>query len=212
MNRCRGRGWPVVVLSLSLCPAIVLAESPRPAAPSLAEVGTVKTGTAETGTAVTAPSVGATPQSNLTTAAPVVAPPEDKVSVPSPVASRTLVEKLREQGERKRDPAPSPLTMLGGLAMTLGLLFALAWIARRLRLNVPGLTQGMRLEGMVALGPREKLCIVTRGEKVYVLGVTQQSITLIDTEQASATSEVAPDTQVSERIKKLLQNGAPHGS
>lgn len=102
--------------------------------------------------------------------------------------------------------------MLGGLVMTLGLLFSLAWIARRLRLNVPGLAQGMRVEGMVALGPREKLCVVSRGEKLYVLGVTQQSISLIDTEQAPPASDTAPDTQFSERIKKLLQNGAPHGN
>lgn len=141
---------------------------------------------------------------------PAAALSEDKAA--GSVASRTLVEKLREQGDRKRDPAPSPVTMLGGLAMTLGLLFVLAWLARRLRLNVPGLSQGMRLEAMLALGPREKLCVVSRGEKVYVLGVTQQSISLIDTEQASAAPNVVSDTQFSERIKKLLQNGAPHGS
>jgi flagellar protein FliO/FliZ len=136
----------------------------------------------------------------------------DNASVPPTAGSRTLVEKLRDQGERKRDSSPSVLNMLGGLAMTLGLLFALAWVARRLRLNVPGMAQGMRLEGAVALGPREKLCVVTRGDKVYVLGVTQQSITLIDSEPASPEQEPVPDTQFSDRIKKLLQNGAPHGS
>lgn len=211
MKGSRAGCWSVVVMSLWLLPGMVLAVSPRPAEAVPAEtVATSTAGIIGRDTPDTAPPVGATSPENPPTAMPAAALSEDKAA--GSVASRTLVEKLREQGDRKRDPAPSPVTMLGGLAMTLGLLFVLAWLARRLRLNVPGLSHGMRLEAMVALGPREKLCVVSRGEKVYVLGVTQQSISLIDTEQASAAPNAAPDTQFSERIKKLLQNGAPHGS
>jgi len=186
--------WQAVLL-LSLVPGVLLAAEPERSGADAAASAAVSADAAVTDTATaqagSAKGLGS--------------------ALPSPGA-RTLVEKLRDQGERKRDPAPSVTTMLGGLAMTLGLLFALAWVARRLKLNVPGMAQGMRLDSMVALGPREKLCVVTRGDKVYVLGVTQHTITLIDSEAAAPGQEPLPDTQFSDRIKKLLQNGAPHGN
>ena len=65
-----------------------------------------------------------------------------------------------------------------GLAVVLVLMFALAWLAKRMRL-VPGSlgNQGaIRTLSVVSLGSREKLLLIQVGEEQLLLGVTSQQI------------------------------------
>ncbi len=68
-----------------------------------------------------------------------------------------------------------------GLMLVLSLMFALAWLAKRMRL-VPGTVGGqnaIRTLAVVSLGSREKLLLVQVGEEQLLLGVTNQQITCL---------------------------------
>jgi flagellar protein FliO/FliZ len=71
--------------------------------------------------------------------------------------------------------------MLFGLAAVIGLVFALAWIARRL--GVPGQSQSplLRRIAVLAVGTRERVMIVEAGDQWLVLGVTAHSIQTLHT-------------------------------
>jgi len=68
-----------------------------------------------------------------------------------------------------------------GLLLVLALMFALAWLAKRMRL-VPGAigsTGVIRTLAVLSLGNREKILLVQVGEEQLLLGVTSQQITLL---------------------------------
>lgn len=123
----------------------------------------------------------------------------------------TLVEKLKAQeANAPRTATPAWSNMIVGLVTVLGLILGLAWITKRLRERVPGLAGQLNIVESVALGPRERLCIVEVDGKRLLLGVTQQSITVLqsgDSLQGKDDSEA----MFSEKIKKMLQNGTPNG-
>lgn len=66
-----------------------------------------------------------------------------------------------------------------GLMVVLSLMFALAWLARRMRL-VPGSLgsqEAIRTLAVLSLSNREKLLLVQVGDEQLLLGVTSQQIT-----------------------------------
>ncbi|NLW05739.1 MAG: flagellar biosynthetic protein FliO [Pseudomonadaceae bacterium] len=68
-----------------------------------------------------------------------------------------------------------------GLMLVLSLMFALAWLAKRMRL-VPGNVGGqntIRTLAVLPLSNREKLLLVQVGEEQLLLGVTNQQITCL---------------------------------
>lgn len=71
--------------------------------------------------------------------------------------------------------------MLFGLAAVIALVFALAWLARRL--GVPGQSHSPLLRHIAALsvGSRERVLIVEAGDQWLVLGVTAQHIQTLHT-------------------------------
>jgi flagellar protein FliO/FliZ len=78
-------------------------------------------------------------------------------------------------------PAAGIGQMLFGLAAVIGLVFALAWLARRL--GMPGETQSPLLRRIAALpvGARERVLIVEAGDQWLVLGVTAHNIQTLHT-------------------------------
>ena len=68
-----------------------------------------------------------------------------------------------------------------GLVVVLSLMFALAWLAKRMRL-VPGALGNkdiIRTLAVLPLGNREKLLLVQVGEEQLLLGITTQQITCL---------------------------------
>ncbi|MGO4220288.1 flagellar biosynthetic protein FliO [Lysobacter sp. TAF61] len=71
--------------------------------------------------------------------------------------------------------SPASAGSIGGavlaLMLVIGLIFALAWLARRM----PGMggasNPALRIVGSLALGPRERLVVVAVGETQLLLGV-----------------------------------------
>lgn len=181
-------GWLALVL---LIPAISIAEvAPAPVVE----------------TAIT--DASATENPAPTVAAEVAPMGESATSVKS---RPTLVEKLKAQeAASPRSPAPAWGNMIFGLIAVLGLILGMAWVARRVRGHMPGLAGQLTIVESAALGPRERLCIVEVDGKRLLLGVTQQSITVLQTSDCENKKDEA-DSMFSEKIKKMLQNGTPNG-
>jgi len=68
-----------------------------------------------------------------------------------------------------------------GLIFVLALMFALAWLAKRMRLapGAVGSSGVIRTLAVSSLGNREKLLLVQVGEEQLLLGVTSQQITCL---------------------------------
>jgi len=67
----------------------------------------------------------------------------------------------------------SLLRLAGGLLLVLGLVFAVAWLLRRLQ-RLQGLRPGaMRVVAGLAVGQRERLLVVQVGEEQLLIGVAQ---------------------------------------
>ena len=101
--------------------------------------------------------------------------------------------------------------LLLGLGLVIGLIFALAWVVRRLQNQVgPRGNQAIKLLSSQSLGPRERLLLVQVGEEQVLLGLTAGRITplhvlkqpVIMPEAESATPEFA------RRLQELLGRDA----
>ena len=73
------------------------------------------------------------------------------------------------------DPLASLGQMLFGLALVLGALAASVWLLKRFSSPVRG-NGLLRVLGITAVGPREKVVLVEAGEKIIMLGVTQNNV------------------------------------
>jgi flagellar protein FliO/FliZ len=70
---------------------------------------------------------------------------------------------------------PSLWRLLASLLFILALIFALAWVWRR-GPSLPGQVRHMKVVETLSLGTREKLALITVGDKQFLLGVTPNQI------------------------------------
>ena len=106
------------------------------------------------------------------------------------------------------DPLPSPaggLRAAAGLIIVLGLLFTLAWMARRGKLGFPGSrTRALvSVEAAVPLGDRRSLVVVAVEGRRLLLGVTPAQVTFV-TELAAT-----PPAEFQQAIDRRLTPPAP---
>jgi flagellar protein FliO/FliZ len=72
------------------------------------------------------------------------------------------------------------LKTLAVLALVLGLIFGLAWLARKLKLGGAmndGNTAGWRVLGTKTLGPKRQVVIMEVGTKLVLIGMTEKTMT-----------------------------------
>jgi flagellar protein FliO/FliZ len=69
-------------------------------------------------------------------------------------------------------PAGSLLHTVGALLLVLGVIFALAWLARRLQGLRPSATGVLRIEAGVQVGTRERVIWLRAGDKHLLIGVS----------------------------------------
>nr|WP_240324506.1 flagellar biosynthetic protein FliO [Trinickia diaoshuihuensis] len=77
------------------------------------------------------------------------------------------------------------LQTLVGLAVVVALVFACAWLARRLGLQPSGRGQLVRTVGGVSLGGKERVAVVEIGDTWLVLGAAPGSVRLLHTMPAA---------------------------
>ncbi|MDB6144643.1 MAG: Flagellar biosynthesis protein FliQ [Pseudomonas sp.] len=94
-----------------------------------------------------------------------------------------------------------------GLGLVVGLIFALAWLLRRVQRAGPRNNQLIELLGSRALGPRDRLLLVQVGNEQILLGITPGRITplhvLKEPVQVPATSQQATP-EFAQRLMELL--------
>ncbi len=95
------------------------------------------------------------------------------------------------------DSLASLMTMIVGLAVVLGVLFAVVWLMRRAGALRQTATGGLRLVAGLAVGARERVVLVEVGEHWLVLGVAPGAVrhlhTLAKIETAAGATGTRPD-------------------
>jgi flagellar protein FliO/FliZ len=96
--------------------------------------------------------------------------------------------------------------LLLGLLLVVGLIFALAWVMRRVQRVGPNSGQVIELISSRALGPRDRLMLVQVGNEQILLGITPGRITplhvLKEPVQVPAREQVTPE--FAQHLLKLM--------
>ena len=77
------------------------------------------------------------------------------------------------------DTGSSLASMVGSLVVVLALIFAFAWLMRRVQGLRPAGAGTLKIEGGLQLGAKERVVIVQAGDARLLLGVTAGGITLL---------------------------------
>jgi flagellar protein FliO/FliZ len=101
-------------------------------------------------------------------------------------------------------PATGVGQMLFGLAAVIALVFALAWLARRLGVPAQSPSPLLRHVAAITVGARERVLIVQAGEQWLVLGVTANSIQRLHT-MPKGEIPAAPALRLPGHFAALLQ-------
>ncbi len=96
--------------------------------------------------------------------------------------------------------------LLLGLLLVIGLIFALAWVMRRVQQIGPRGNQAIKLVASQALGPRDRLLLVQVGGEQVLLGLTAGRITPLHVLKEPVSLETAePATpEFAQRLMELL--------
>jgi len=96
--------------------------------------------------------------------------------------------------------------MLLGLLLVIGLIFALAWVMRRVQQIGPRGNQAIKLVASQALGPRDRLLLVQVGGEQILLGLSAGRITPLHVLKEPVSLEAAePATpEFAQRLMELL--------
>ena len=98
--------------------------------------------------------------------------------------------------------------MILGLGAVLVLIFGLAWMAKRLNLNVGGVTTGMKVVASLNVGQKEKLLLVEVEGQRLLLGVTAGQVTLLRTMNEADAGESKGD--FADKMQAMLKSGSVH--
>lgn len=96
--------------------------------------------------------------------------------------------------------------LLLGLALVIVLIFALAWVARRVQNITPKGGKVIQIVASQALGPKDRLLLVQVGEEQVLLGLTAGRITPLHVlkEPVHLESTTAATPEFAQRLMELL--------
>lgn len=92
-----------------------------------------------------------------------------------------------------------------GLLLVLGLIFALAWLLRRVQRAGPQQGQLIELISSRALGPRDRLVLVQVGNEQILLGLTPGRITPLHVLKEPVAAPDTPQPATPEFAKRLME-------
>ena len=98
------------------------------------------------------------------------------------------------------------MQLLFGLLLVIGLIFALAWVMRRVQQFGPRSGQAIKLVASQALGPRDRLLLVQVGGEQILLGISAGRITpLYVLKEPVLLNDAEPATpEFAQRLMELL--------
>ena len=125
-------------------------------------------------------------------------------------AALLLLMAANAHAQAPATPAAGFGQMLFGLAAVVALVFALAWLARRLGVPTPAQSPLLRRISALPVGTRERVMIVEAGEQWLVLGVTAQSIQTLHIMPKGELPETAALPLPGAFAALLKKAGTPH--
>ena len=123
------------------------------------------------------------------------------------------IYRLKDSPQNHSDPVSSEKigTLFIGLIGILSLILLLAWVSRKLKWS--GMTAGnaIKIVTFLNVGPKEKLIIVDIDDQRLLLGVTQNSISLVkeltaDSDTPNGVTEAKKDSQIDNSFSKTIQS------
>ena len=97
------------------------------------------------------------------------------------------------------------LQLVLGLAVVLGVIFALAWLLRRVQQTSPRGGQLIELLGSRALGPRDRLVLVQVGTEQILLGISPGQITALHVLKEPIAAPVKTEQATPEFAQRLME-------
>ncbi|KEQ16329.1 flagellar biosynthetic protein FliO [Endozoicomonas numazuensis] len=114
-------------------------------------------------------------------------------------------------GETEADkPADLSLTqVIAPLFFVILLIFALAWIVKKLNIGTPAIGQGIKVVSSIPVSSQARVCLIQIGDKDILLGVTNQQVSLIHTfDESPLPPENRQNHQhFADQFKSLLKGG-----
>ncbi len=101
--------------------------------------------------------------------------------------------------------ASGALEMLGSLILVLGVIFALAWLARWLQGARAARGATLQVKGGAQLGAKEKVVLLQVGEHEFLLGVAPGSVNLLHRFDAPVSPAAAEPLRVPAFAERLRQ-------
>lgn len=142
----------------------------------------------------------------VTPAAPGAAPTTTPATVKAPTPNPAPAQGGLGSGVSQTNP----LTVLLGLGFILLLIFASAWLMRRMGgMNFSG-QSGLKILTGLSVGPREKVLLLEAGDKQILIGVASGSVSHLQTfDQPIIDSDARASGDFSQRLRSMLANKTP---
>jgi len=126
-------------------------------------------------------------------------PPANPAAVPAPVIVGSALGGGSMAGQLTQ--------LILGLVLVIGVIFALAWVLRRVQQSTPNGGQVIELLGSRALGPRDRLVLVQVGSEQILLGLSPGRIAPLHVlehpiERPAKTTSATPE--FAQRLMELL--------
>lgn len=131
-------------------------------------------------------------------AAPLVAPVSPAASV---VGSQGV--------SRSPQNIADPMTVVAGLLLTVLLIFACAWVIRRMGAVSAMGGRALKVVAALSLGTREKVVLVQVGEQQLLLGVAPGRISHLHTLEQSISNDAAASGEFGLRLRQMLAQNKP---
>ncbi len=103
--------------------------------------------------------------------------------------------------------------VMAGLIIILLMIFALAWLVKRMGTGSFLSNQHMKIVASVAMGTRERVVVLDVGGKQVLLGITPQNINTLhvfDEPVISESSDDKTESDFAQKIKFFMQKGRVH--
>lgn len=96
-------------------------------------------------------------------------------------------------------------TTLGSLLFVLAFILLLAWLMKRMRVQVFGQQKGFQIIRQIPVGTKERIMVVQAGEEQFLIGVTAQSIQLIAKLDSPLADDIPETTPFANQLTQLLR-------
>lgn len=96
-------------------------------------------------------------------------------------------------------------TTLGSLVFVVLLIFAFAWLLKRMRLPALGSQSGLSIIRQIPVGTKERIAIIKVGEEQFLVGITPQSINLISRLDTPIEEDPVASNQFASQFSQILK-------